>query len=274
MAGTRHSGILVMLCLVGLPSVSTAEYLIYLKGGHFMIVDDCSFADSRAADTASETDEQSVLVDDCARGKPKGPIYWSTGNGQFGELDADDVYAILGTKDLPSVKPSGVATPLEDYLVTTRDESFMNAKIVEQEGVDVYGLKRDELATMKQRGVREIAPERLAKSRSGEGLCSGEPPEFAVSEVDVVEGHLLGSVTNRSKEAWRAELEVEVRVKGRFLGKFEVKDRNVLDPNESSSIDSPVDPRFLKELTGFKDPDAGVRLCYRKIKTTAGSTAK
>ncbi|MCZ7625222.1 MAG: hypothetical protein M5R38_04755 [Candidatus Methylomirabilis sp.] len=95
-----------------------------------------------------------------------------------------------------------------------------------------------------------------------------------MSEVDVVEGHLLGSVTNRSKEAWRAELEVEVRVKGRFLGKFEVKDRNVLDPNESSSIDSPVDPRFLKELTGFKDPDAGVRLCYRKIKTTAGSTAK
>jgi hypothetical protein len=279
---TLQVGTSAVLLMIGLFSVANAEYLIYLKGGHYIVADDCTFSAGSEGGNSSEGGEQPIGVDelnsditgDCTQGKPEGRIFWRTINGNVGEVNADDVYAIFGSKSLPSIKPSGSTMPLEDYLITNRDESFVNAKTLEQTEVDVYALKRDELSKVNRRWVSEITPERLAKSRSGEELCSGEPPEFAVSEVDVVEGHLLGSVTNRSKELWHPELEVEVRVRGRFMGKFEVKDRNALGPNESRSIDAPVDPRFLKELEKLKDADAGVRLCYRKIKTTTGSPVK
>lgn len=99
------------------------------------------------------------------------------------------------------------------------------------------------------------------------GFGPGEPIEFAVSLIELVEGHLLGAITNLSKEPWRPWIDVEVRVKGRFLGKFEVEGRNVLAPDESTSMDSAVDGRFLKELERLKDAEAGVRICYRKVKT-------
>lgn len=274
MIANRHTTTLAMALLLGLSSASNAEYLIYLKGGHFIVTDDCTFSTSQGVGKGLDASEQPIFVEDCTKGKPKGQIFWSTINGQFGELSADDVYAILGTKSLWPVKPSGTTMPLEDYLITNRGESFVNAKVVEEKGVDVYGLKRDDLAKVDRRGVIEVAPERLAKSRSGEGLCPGEPIEFAVSLIELVEGHLLGSITNLSKEPWNPQIEVEVRVKGKFLGKFEVEDRNVLAPNESTSMDSTADSRFLKELERLKDPEAGVRLCYRKVKTAGKLSAK
>lgn len=267
MIKNRHTTTLAIALLLGLSSASDAEYLIYLKGGHFVVADDCTFSTSKGVGKGPEAAEQPIFVEDCTQGKPEGQIFWSTINGNFGEVNADDVYAILGTKNLLPIKPSSTTMPLEDYLITNRGESFVNAKVVEEEGVEVIGLKRDELIKVDRRGVIEIGAERLAKSRSGESLCPGEPIEFAVSEIELVEGRLLGAITNLSKEPWRPWIDVEVRVKGRFLGKFQVEDPNILLPNESTSIDSTVSVRFLKELERLKDADAGVRLCYRKVKT-------
>lgn len=262
----RQIQLLTLWLLLGLSSASDAEYLIYLKGGHFIVADDCTFSTRRGVGKSPEVSEQAIPVEDCKEGRPVGPIFWSTINGDVGEVNTDDVYAIFGTKSLPLVKPASAPMPLEDYLITNRGESFVNAKIVEEKGVEIYGLKRDELAKINPRGLVEITPERLAKSRSGEGLCPGEPIEFAVTLIELVEGHLLGAITNLSKEPWRPWIDVEVRARGRFLGKFEVEDRSILALDESTSMDSPVPGRFLKELERLKDPDAGVRLCYRKVK--------
>ncbi len=291
MIKNHHTTTLAIALLLGLSSASDAEYLIYLKGGHFIVADNCTFSTSQRVGKGPEASGQPIgfdklttgsstglttgFVEDCTKGKPEGQIFWSTINGNFGEVNADDIYTIFGANSLQPIKPSSATMPLEDYLITNRGESFVNAKIVEENGVEVIGLKRDDLTKINRRGVIEITPERLAKSRSGEGLCPGEPIEFAISEIELVEGHLLGVITNLSKEPWRPWIAVEVRVKGRFLGKFEVEDRNVLDPHESTSMDSPVGGRFLKELERLKDAEAGVRLCYRKVKTaTKGPTAE
>lgn len=274
---------LAMALLLGSPSVSGAEYLIYLKGGHFIVADDCTFSTGRATGKGSEPGEQSIAVDElttsfvknCTTGKPDGPIYWSTIDGSFGEVNPDDIYAIFGTKSA-SIKPAGTTRPLEDYLVTNRGQSFVNSRDVpEEKGLEIHVQKRDELIKIDRRSIIEISPERLAISRSGEGLCSGEPIEFAIRGIELVEGHLVGTVTNLSKEPWRPWIDLEVRVKGRFLGKFDLEDRNVLGPDESGSLDSVVPARFLKELERLTDSEAGVRLCYRKVKTAAkGPTAE
>jgi len=271
MIKNHHITTLAIALLLGLSSASDAEYLIYLKGGHFIVADNCTFSTSQGVGKGPKAGEQPIgfdkLTEDCKQGKPDGQIFWSTINGNFGEVNADDIYTIFGANSLQPIKPPSAALPLEDYLITNRGESFVNAKIVEENGVEVIGLKRDDLIRINRRGVIEITPERLAESRSGEGLCPGEPIEFAISLIELVEGHLLGTITNLSKEPWRPQIEVEVRVKARFLGKFEVEDRNVLEPHESTSMDSPVSGRFLKELERLKDAEAGVRLCYRKVKT-------
>lgn len=269
----RQIRILTLPLLLGLSSTSDAEYLIYLKGGHFIVAEDCTFGARQEVGKPAEINKKSLLVEDCTNGKPESQIFWSTIDGHSGKVNADDIYAILGTKSLPPIKPSGTTLPLEDYLIINRGESFVNAKTIQDKEDRVYGMKRDELANLNRRDVIGIAPERLAKSRSGEGLCPGEPAEFAVSEIELIEGHLVGAITNLSKEPWRPWIDVEVRVKGRLLGKFQVEDPNVLLPNESTSIDSPIDShvmrtRFLKALGQLKEPEAGVRLCYRKVKTT------
>lgn len=267
MIRNRQTGTLVILLLLVLSSASDAEYLIYLKGGHFIVADDCTFGARQEVGKPPEADEQSTLVEDCTKGKPEGQIFWSTVNGNFGEVNADDVYAILGSKSPRSIRPTSATMPLEDYLVTNRGESFVNAKVVEEKGALVYGLKRDDLTKINRRGVIEIAPESVAKSRSGEGLCPGEPAEFAVSETEIVSGNFVGVVTNLSKAPWRPRIDIEVQLKGRRLGKFQVEDPNVLPPDDSTPIDHPVPARFLKELERLKDAEAGVRLCYRKVKT-------
>lgn len=289
MMKTLRVGASAILLLMGLFSAANAEYLIYLKGGHFIVVDDCTLSISQGGGNSPETGEQPIGVDernsdiakDCTQGKPEGRIFWSTINGNVGEVNPDDVYAIFGAKSLPAINPSSTTMPLEDYLITNRDESFVNAKVVEERGVEVYGLKRDDLAKLNRRGIIEIAPERLAKGRSGEGLCPGEPFEFSVTEVQIIDGHLIGVVTNLSKTPWNPWIDVEVTAKGRRRGKFQIEDPvvhaplpNVLAHGESTSIDQSVPLRLLKELERIKDADSGVRVCYRKIKTTAESSAK
>ncbi|MDE2485083.1 MAG: hypothetical protein KGL32_07535, partial [candidate division NC10 bacterium] len=130
-------GTLAILLILGLSSASDAEYLIYLKGGHFIVADDCTFAAPQEIGKPNATDAESTPIEDCTQGKPQaGRIFWSTINGNSGEVNADDVYAISGTKSLPPIKPSSATMPLEDYLITNRGESFVNAKTVEQKDVE------------------------------------------------------------------------------------------------------------------------------------------
>ncbi len=268
----RGATTLTILLILGCSSSSHGEYLIYLKGGHYIVADNCTFSTRQEMRKDAETEEKAVVVEDCTKGKPDGLIFWSTIDGKFGEVNADDVYAILGGRNLAPIKPSSTSPPLEDYLITSRGESFVNAKVIEQKKDRIYGVKRDELARIDRRVVIEIAPEGSAKSRSGEGLCPGEPAEFSVSEVELVGGNLVGVVTNLSQTPWRPWFEVEVREKGAFKGKFRVPDSvspdvNIVSAGESTVFDGLVPGRFLKYLERVTDPEASVRLCYKKVKT-------
>jgi hypothetical protein len=263
--------IAILLTLAVAPA-SYAEYVIYLKGGHYIVADTCTFLARQGIGKEPDAERELVFVEDCTKGKPEGPISWSTIDGRFGEIDADNVYAIYGTKEIEKkIAPRWTLPPeeypLEDYVITNRGESFVNAKIYQKQDTTVYGVKRDELAKIDRRGVTDIVREGEAKTRSGEGLCPGEPAEFSVSETELVGSSLVGVVTNLSKASWRPRIDVEVQVKGRRLGKFHVEDESVLAPDESIPIDGPVPARFLRHVERLADPDAGVRLCYRKVKT-------
>lgn len=266
----RTATTLTILLILGFSSASNAEYLIYLKGGHYIVADNCTFSTRQESgqESAKNTEPQEDLVfaEDCTKGKPDGRIFWSTIDGKFGEVNADDVYAILGSKTSTPKKPPPAKGPLEDYLITNRGESFVDAKTIEEKDDRVYGMKRDDLARINRRSVAEIAPEGQAKSRSAEGLCAGEPAEFSVTETELVGGNLVGVVTNLSKTPWKPRIDVVVEVKGKRLGKFQIEDLNVLAPNDSTPIDEPVPTRFLKHLERITDPEASVRICYRKVK--------
>jgi len=265
---------LIAILILAISPAPRAEYLIYLKGGHYLVADNCTFSSRQDVGEGGEGQKGPVPIKDCTGGKPEGHIYWSTVDGKSGEVNADDVYAIFGSKTstqkgtLPSQKP------LEDYLITNREESFVNAKSIEQKEDAIYGFKRDELAKVNRRSVTDIAREGAAKSRSGEGLCAGEPAEFSVTETELVGGYLVGVVTNLSTVQWKPRIDVIVEVKGKRLGKFQVEDQNILAPNDSTPIDEPVPPRFLKHLERITDPEASVRICYKKVKTGAAQPAK
>lgn len=261
------------LLLLAIPLSVRAEYLIYLKGGHYIVADDCTFSSRQEIEHEGEGEKELVFVKDCTVGKPEGLIFWSTIDGRFGEIDANNVYAIFGSKGLRGIKPPRPTMPLEDYLITNRDESFMNAKIYEEKDTTVLGFKRDDFARIDRRGLMEIAPEGEAKTRSGEGLCPGETSEFSITETELVGSNLVGVVTNLSKAPWKPLIEVEVRENGRLKGKFRVTDisteENVLEAEGSITFDQPVPARFLKYVERVKDPEAGVRLCFRKVRTGA-----
>jgi len=265
---------IALLPILAVAPASYAEYVIYLKGGHYIMADTCTFLARQEIAKEPDAERESVFVEDCTKGKPEGPILWSTIDGRFGEIDADNVYAIYGTKGLgKKIAPRWTVPleehPLEDYVITNRDESFVNAKIYQERDTTVYGLKRDELAKIDRRGVTDIVREGEAKTRSGEGLCPGESAEFSVTETELVGSNLIAVVTNLSKAPWKPRIDVEVRVKGRRLGKFEVEDASVLPPDDSTVIDVPVPARFLKHVERVADPDSSVRICYRKVKTGA-----
>lgn len=257
-----------LLLLFGLSSASNAEYLIYLKGGHFIVADDCTFSSSLEVRNGPETNKQPTS--ECTKGRPAdGRIFWSTINGSVGEVNADDVYAIFGGKGLAPIKPSSTTLPLEDYLITNRGQGFVNSKDApEEKGPEVYGRKRDEPITLDRRSVIEMTPERLATTESGEGLCPKEPNEFAVSEIDLVGDHLVGTIINLSKKEWRPEIEIEIKAKGKLKGKFTVEDKNLLEPGEDVTFDHLVrETNHRNFLKDFKDPNTGVRICFRKVKT-------
>ena len=272
--GVLSAASIALVFILAAAPDSFAEYIIYLKGGHYIMADTCTFLARQEIAKEPDAERESVFVEDCTKGKPKGPILWSTIDGRFGEIDADNVYAIYGTKGLgKKIAPRWTVPleehPLEDYVITNRDESFVNAKIYQERDTTVYGLKRDELAKIERRGVTDIVREGEAKTRSGEGLCRGEPAEFSVTETELVGSNLVGVVTNLSKAPWKPRIDVEVQVKGRRLGKFEVEDSSVLPPDDSIVIDFAVPARFLKHIERLADPDASVRICYRKVRTGA-----
>jgi hypothetical protein len=263
---------LMALLVLAISPAPRAEYLIYLKGGHYIVSDNCTFStkydigEDTGKDDRAER-EESAPYQDCTQGEPEGRIFWSTIDGKFGEVNADDVYAILGARTLTLKKPPPAKGPLEDYLITNRGESFVNAKIYQERDATVYGVKRDELAKIDRKAVTDIVREGEAKSRSGEGLCPGEPAEFSVTETELVGSNLVGVVTNLSKAPWKPRIDVEVQVKGRRFGKFEVEDSSILPPDDSILIDFPVPARFVKHVERLADPHASVRICYRKVKT-------
>ena len=267
----RYTATLAIILTLSLASASSAEYLIYLKGGHYLIADHCTFPgpqeDKKEAEV--EKDPGMAQVKDCTKGTPEGKIFWSTVDGRFGEIDADNVYAIYGSKDPGLIRPPRGTTPLEDYLITNRGESFVNAKTYRENNTSVLGFKRENPARIDRRGITDVAPEGEAKTRSGEGLCPGEPPEFSVTETEFVGGNLVLVVRNLSNAPWRPWIDVEVRLKGKRLGKFRGEDPTFLSPDDSVPMDFPVPSRFLKYVEGLTDPEAGVRLCYRKVKTGA-----
>ncbi|MGH9424792.1 MAG: hypothetical protein ACRD2L_00570 [Terriglobia bacterium] len=262
-------GVVLAILFLSNPPSLWAEYIIYLKGGHYIIADNCTFSSRKGTEKGGEAERELILVEECTIGEPEGPIFWSTIDGKFGEIDANNVFAIYGGRGLRELKPPRERMPLEDYLITNRGESFVNAKDYEDTNTTVYGMKRDELARVERRGVADITPEGLAKSRSGEGLCPGEAAEFSVTETELVGGNLIGVVTNLSKAQWKVRFEVEVQVKGKRLGKFQIEDPSVLPPDDSIPFDEPVPSRFLKHVERVTDPDASVRICYRKVKTGA-----
>jgi hypothetical protein len=251
-----------------------AEYIIYLKGGHYLVADDCTFSMPEASRQAEQPEGGTAFAEDCARGKPAGRIFWSTLDGRFGEVSADDVYAIFGAKTVMTRRPVPELPPLEDYLIVNRDESFINAKQRGETGAVVVGVKRDHLARVGRRDMAAIVRERDASGRSGEGLCPGETPDFSVIQVEVIGGHLGGIVTNLSTGPWQPYFEVEVRERGRFKGKFPVRDANLLQPGSSVPFFEPVPPGFLDYMRRVAEPEAGVQVCYRRVKTETGQAAR
>ncbi len=261
-----YAATLSILLLLVFSSAASAEYLIYLKGGHYIVADNCTFSTPQEIEKDAEAEQKAIPVEDCTKGRPEGHIYWSTIDGKFGEIDANNVYAIYGGKDLAQIRPPRTSMPLEDYLITNRGESFVNAEIYDEKGASLYGFKRDDLAKINRRGVIEIAPEGVAKGRSGEGLCAGEPAEFDVTETELVGTHLVGIFRNLSREmCMPVTIEVEVRQKGRFKGKFPVSELNVVPPGESITFDALVPGRVLEYVKQLATPEASVQLCYRKV---------
>jgi hypothetical protein len=262
------AGMTVTLVLLAMPSSSGAEYIIYLKGGHYIVADDCTFWSRDQIEDEEDDEPTLVPVEDCTKGKPEGPIFWSTLDGKFGEVSADNVYAIIGSRTPVVQRPAPAKTPLEDYLIINRDESFVNVKVYEEKEKHVVGFKSDTLARVDRRTLADISREGEARTRSGEGLCPGETPEFSVNETSLENGNLVGVITNLATGPWTpGVIEVEVREQGRLRGKFSLLELNVLGPGESVSFDEQVRAHLLKYVQKVEDPDAGVRLCYRKRKT-------
>ena len=59
----RHfARMLTILLLLSVSPASHAEYLIYLKGGHYIVADNCTFSSRQESVKEGETKEDSFLV--------------------------------------------------------------------------------------------------------------------------------------------------------------------------------------------------------------------
>ena len=280
----RCAGAFIIPLLLNFSSASYAEYVIYLKGGHYVAADNCTFSVRRERVKGGDAEKEGatiVQVEDCAKQKPEekleGRIFWSTIDGKFGELNAEDVYYIYGSKNLASITPLRPAKPLEDYLIVNRGDSFINAKVVSESEGRVYGVKRDDLADINRRGVTEIVPLADAKSRSGEGLCPGEGAEFDVidTDYDSASSKFKATFKNLSREScMEAWFEVEVKVNEAFFDKFEVKESGALSPGRSRPISEKVPPYLGEYIKRSKIRGEGVHLCWRKIQSLAQCQAE
>jgi hypothetical protein len=262
---------IVMLLALGIISVSHAEYVIYLKGGHYIVADACTYVTRQELAKEPDSEREKIFIEDCTKGNPEGPIYWSTIDGRFGEIDADNVYLIFGSKNLPSIKPTRKTRPFEDYLITNRGESFVNAKIFEdfkEEDRRIFTLKRDELSNIYRRGIRQIVPEADVISRSGEGLCPGERAEFDVNDTKPFDDQFIGTFTNLSRgSCMEVSIEVEVSQGGEFKGTFPIKVSGAVPPNGTKRFSVPIDKSVKKYVEQFLDREAGIQLCYRKVQS-------
>lgn len=270
----RYSGILAMILVAGGSSPSHAEYLIYLKGGHYIAADNCTYLghQDRVDEGDAEKEEAVVVqVEDCAKGKPEGRLFWSTLDGKFGEVNADDVYYILGSKALAPIAPHRQAKALEDYLIVNRGESFINAKAVSEGDGRVYALKRDVLANINRRDIAVIVPEADVKIRSGDGLCPGERAEFGVArEPRISGGHFVGVFKNLAKEAcMEATFEVQIYEQGAFKGNFEVTTRGSVRPGSIKRFDVKVPADYQDLIAKSLNREAGIQLCYTKVQSLA-----
>jgi hypothetical protein len=265
------AALIALLFILATAPASYAEYVIYLKGGHYIVADTCTFLARQEIAKEPDAEKESVFVEDCTKGKPEGPISWSTIDGRFGEIDADNVYLIFGSKNLPSIKPTRKTRPFEDYLITNRGESFVNAKIFEdfkEEDRRIFTLKRDELSNIYRRGIREIVPEADVISRSGEGLCPGERAEFDVNDTKPLDDHFIGTFKNLSRgSCMEVSIEVEVSQRGEFKGTFPIKISGAVPPNGTKRFSVPIDKSVRKYVEQFLDREAGIQLCYRKVQS-------
>jgi hypothetical protein len=278
----RCAGAFIIPLLLNFSSASYAEYVIYLKGGHYVAADNCTFLVRRERVQGGDAEKEGatiVQVEDCAKQKPEekleGRIFWSTIDGKFGELNAEDVYYIYGSKNIASITPLRPAKPLEDYLIVNRGDSFINAKVVSESEGRVYGVKRDDLADINRRGVTEIVPLADAKSRSGEGLCPGEGAEFDVTETDYALGNFVGTFKNLSREScMEATFEVEVKENETFVDKFQVRDSSAVSPGRSKHISKEVPAHLREYVKRFKNREGGVQLCWTKVQSSAQCQAE
>lgn len=278
----RCAGAFIIPLLLNFSSASYAEYVIYLKGGHYVAADNCTFLVRREHVQGGDAEKEGatiVQVEDCAKQKPEekleGRIFWSTIDGKSGELNAEDVYYIYGSKNLASITPLRPAKPLEDYLIVNRGDSFINAKVVSESEGRVYGVKRDELADINRRGITEIVPLADAKSRSGEGLCPGEGAEFDVIDTGYVSGNFVGLFKNLSRESCMdATFEVEIKVNEHFHNKFEVRESGAVSPGGSKHFSKDITRDLGEYVRRSKNKEGGVQLCWRKIRSLAQCEAE
>jgi len=274
---------LTIVLALGFSPASHAEYLIYLKGGHYIVADKCTFSarGERRQEVDREKENATIAhVKDCAKleheQKPEGQIFWSTIDGKFGEINADEVYYIYGGKELVPIVPHREAKPLEDYLIINRGDSFINAKTVSEREGRVYGVQREDIANVNRRAVTEIIPAADVASRSGEDLCRGQSG-FAVSETLMNHDHFLGTFTNLSRDACtEASFAVEVTDRGVFFGKFPVKDATVVRQGTSIRFDASIEDRFRDAMERWsKDKkNSGVHVCYSKVESRAQCEAE
>jgi TonB family protein len=186
-----------LLLILAVAQASSAEYIIYLKGGHYVAADNCTFLVRRERVKGGDAEKEGatiVQVEDCAKQKPEekleGQIFWSTIDGKFGEVNADEVYYIYGSKELASIAPERKAKPLEDYLITTRGESFVNAKVLFGVGETRVTVRNtdpaleDYFASIQLKIDRSWSPPKVARGRvaivSIRILRSGQVRDVAV----------------------------------------------------------------------------------------------